>query len=166
MVFKLKQEKRMKKIIVALIAGLFLATNVYGADKSVIVNKRPTSTTPISAQLLDADPTSVTSSKVNISNYGRLGVYTTYDETEVGGVSAALTLQVSPNGTNWFAAPFFDTAGGATPQTSENFTADGSHVAWFDSNIPFNYARAIMTCTGCDADDTVTTSVYFYIDRG
>ena len=156
----------MKKIIIAIIAGVFLATSVYAADKSVIVNKRPAVNTPISAQLLDADPTSVTSSKVDIANYGRLGIFMTYDETEVGGVSAALTMQVSPDGTNWFSSPFFDTAGGATPQTTETLTADGNYVAWMDRNIPFNYARAIVTCTGCDVDDTVLTTVKFYVDRG
>lgn len=155
----------MKKFLTLLGVFLLSSTLVY-ADSKVIVNKQPTSATPISAALLDADPTVATGSSVNILNYGRVGIYTTYDETEVGGVSAALTLQVSPDGTNWFSAPFFDTAGGATPQTSESFTGDGSHIAWMSRDIPFNYVRPIMTCTGCDADDTVLTTVKIYYDRG
>lgn len=156
----------MKKIIAVLSALMFLTTQAFAANPKVVVDKAPTLSTPVAAALLDASPTSVTSSGVNIANYGRMGIYWTYDETQVGGVSAALTLQVSPDGTNWFSAPFFDTAGAATPQTTETLTADGSYIAWMDRNIPFNYARAIVTCTGCDADDTVTTSVYFYQDRG
>jgi len=154
----------MKKLIMFLIA-LLVTTNVY-ADSKVIVNKQPTNATPVDAVLLDASPTSVTSSGVNIAGYERVGIYWTYDETQVGGVSAALTLEVSPDGTNYFSAPFFDTAGGATPQTSESLTADGSYVAWFDTKIPFNYIRVIVTCTGCDADDTNLNTVKLYYDRG
>ena len=153
----------MKKILLIL-ALLLFTSQVYATD--IVIDKRPVSTTPVDAQLLDASPTSVTSSAVDISNYGRLGIFWTYDETQVGGVSAALTIQVSPDNTNWFSAPFFDTAGGATPQTTETLTADGNYIAWFDIAIPFNYARAIVTCTGCDVDDTVLTTVKFYIDRG
>lgn len=155
----------MKKLIALLSAFLLITTSAY-ANQKVIIDKRPVVQTPVSASLLDASPTSVTSSGVNIENYGRLGIFWTYDETQVGGVSAALTIQISPDNTNWFSAPFFDTAGGATPQTSETLSADGNYVAWMDRNIPFYYARAIVTCTGCDADDTVLTSVYFYVDRG
>ena len=154
----------MKKLLMLVLAMMF-SSNLY-ADQKIIVDKRPTLVTPVSAQLLDASPTSVTSSGVNIQNYGRLGIYWTYDETQVGGVSAALTIQVSPDNSTWFSAPFFDTAGGATPQTSETLSADGNYIAWVDRSIPFYYIRAVVTCTGCDADDTVLTSVYFYVDRG
>lgn len=154
----------MKKLI-ALISLLLIPSLAF-ADSKVIVNKQPTSATPVSAALLDASPTSVTSSGVNIAGYERVGIYWTYDETQVGGVSAALTIEVSPDGTTYFSAPFYDTAGGATLQTSETLTADGSYVAWFDTKIPFNYIRTIVTCTGCDADDTVLTTVKLYYDRG
>lgn len=153
----------MKKLVLMLVA-LFFATNLYAAEK-VVIDKLPASSTPVDAVTLDADPTSVTSSAINLSNYSRMGIFWVYDETEVGGVSAALTLQFSPDNSNWFSAPFFDTAGGATPQTSESLTADGNYIAWTDRNIPFNYARVIVTCTGCDADDTVLTTVKVYMDR-
>lgn len=157
----------MKKLIPFLIA-LLIIPNVYAAQPTgkVIVMKDPTSSTPVSAVTLDDSPTSVTGSSVNIAGYERVGIYWTYDETETGGVSAALTLQVSPDGTNWFSAPFFDTAGGATPQTSESLTADGGYVAWFDNRIPFNYIRPVITCTGCDANDTNVNTVKVYYDRG
>ena len=153
----------MKRILLTL-ALILWSTQAFATD--IVIDKKPASTTAIDAVTLDADPTSVTSSKVDISNYGRLGIYWAYDETQVGGVQADLTMEVSPDGSTWFSSPFFDTAGGATPQTTQNATADGNYVAWMDRNIPFNYARAIVTCTGCDVDDTVLTSVYFYIDRG
>lgn len=153
----------MKKLLTILL--LLITTNAY-AESKVIVNKQPTSATPVSASLLDASPTSVTSSGVNIAGYERVGIYWTYDETQVGGVSAALTIEVSPDGTTYFSAPFFDTAGAATPQTTESLTADGSYIAWFDNRIPFNFIRTIVTCTGCDADDTVLTTVKLYYDRG
>lgn len=131
------------------------------------VNSRATTTvTAVNAVTLDDDPTSVTSAAVTISEYQRVGIYFVYDETETGGgVSGALTVQVSPDNVTYFSAPFFDTAGGATPQTSESLSADGSYICWLDSNIPFAYMKVIVTGTATDVDDTILTSVYVYADK-
>lgn len=136
-------------------------------NAKVKINSRATTTvTAVDAITLDDAPTSVTSAAVTISEYQRVGIFWTYDETEVGGgVEGALTIQVSPDGTTYFSAPFFDTAGGDTPQTSETLSADGSYICWFDSNIPFAYLKAIVTGTATDADDTILTSVYIYADK-
>ena len=131
------------------------------------INAHATSTTTaINAVTLDDDPTLIASGAITISEYQRVGIFWTYDETEVGGgVSGALTVTVSPDGTNYFSAPFFDTAGGATPQTTESLTADGNYIAWLDKNIPFAYMKVTITGTGTDADDTILTNVYVYMDK-
>lgn len=129
------------------------------------IGRSPASSTPISGITLDADPTSYTSAAIALNGAQRVGFYWTYDETEVGGISAALTLEVSPNGTTWFAASFYDVAGGATLQTSETLTADGSYICWLDPKMPFPYARVKITATGSDADDVAVINVYAYLDR-
>jgi hypothetical protein len=131
-----------------------------------IAGRTTTSLTAIDAVTLDNDPTSVTSSAITISEYQRVGVYWTYDETEVEeALSGTLTITVSPDGTTYFSAPFFDTAGGATPQTSEVLSDDGSYICWLDSNIPFAYMKVTVTGTNTDADDTIETSVVVYMDK-
>ena len=135
-------------------------------NAKVMINSRAnTSSTPINAVLLDDSPTSVTSAAITTLEYQRVGLYWTYDETEVGGVSGALTVQISPDNVTYFSAPFFDTAGGATPQTSETLTVDGSYICWLDKNIPFGYMKVIVTGTGTDADDTILTTVKVYMDK-
>ena len=130
------------------------------------INARATSTTTaINAVTLDADPTLIASGAITISEYQRVGIFWTYDETEVGGVTGTLTITVSPDSTNYFSAPFFDTAGGATPQTSEILSDDGNYICWLDSNIPFAYMKVTITGNGVDADDTILTSVYVYMDK-
>lgn len=136
-------------------------------NAKVMINSRATtSSTPINAVLLDDSPTSVTSAAITTSEYQRVGISWTYDETEVGGgVSGALTVQVSPDNATYFSAPFFDTAGGATPQTSETLSTDGSYICWLDKNIPFAYMKVIVTGTATDADDTILTTVKVYMDK-
>lgn len=130
------------------------------------IGHSPTSSTPINAVTLDADPTSVTSAAIALNGAQRVGFYWTYDETQVGAtVSGALTLQVSPDGTNWFAANFYDVAGGATLQTGETLSTDGSYICWLDPNMPFGYVRAIVTGTNTDADDVILTTVKVYFDH-
>ena len=137
-----------------------------GTNANIDLNGRATTnSTPINAVTLDADPTSVTSAAITITEYQRVGIFWDYNETEVGGVSGALTIQVSPDNVTYFSAPFFDTAGGATPQTTETLTADGTFICWLDKNIPFSYMKVIVTGTGTDADDTILTSVYVYMDK-
>jgi hypothetical protein len=121
------------------------------------------SVTAIDGVLLDDEPTSVTSSAVTIAGFSRVGIFWTYDETEVGGgVTGTLTVEVSPDNVLWFSAPFFDTAGGATPQTSEVLSDDGSYICWLDRNIPFGYMRVKVTGANTDADDTILTTVKVY----
>jgi hypothetical protein len=123
-------------------------------------------TEAISAVLLDDSPTSYTSSAINIKEYKRVGIYWVTDETEVGeSVSATLTVTVSPDGVTYIAAPFFDVAGGATPQTSEALSADGSYICWLDPAIPFNYLKVTITGTATDADDTSLNTVKVYQDK-
>lgn len=130
------------------------------------IGRSPSSSTPISAVTLDNDPTSYTSAAIALNGAQRVGFYWTYDETEVGNsVSGALTLEVSPDNSHWFSANFYDVAGGATLQSSESLTGDGSYICWLDPKMPFGYVRVKITATNTDADDVVLTSVSAYFDR-
>jgi hypothetical protein len=138
-----------------------------GTDLNVKISDRAsTVVTAIDGVTLDDEPTAVTSSAINMTGYQRVGIFWQYDETEVGGgVTGTLTVEVSPDNTNWFSAPFFDTAGGATPQTSEVLSDDGSYICWLDKNIPFPYLRVTVTGANTDADDTILTTVKVYMDK-
>jgi len=85
----------------------------------------------------------------------------TIDVTYVGlALSAAFTIEVSYDNSTWLAASFYDYAGGATAQTSETISADGSYYCWFNPGLNVPYVRVIMTGTNTTADDTILTSVY------
>ena len=144
----------MKKLLLFLILVTAFAQNSFAAKGTMI-----------EAALLDASPTSVTSEATDFSGANRVGFYVAYDETQVGGVSAAVTLETSFDGTNFVAASFYDFAGGATFQTSETLTADGYYYFWVNADSPFRYLRVKVTATGSDADDTVLTTVNFVTEQ-
>jgi hypothetical protein len=118
--------------------------------------------TAIATTQLDDDPTSVTSDGIDVSEYDKVAFWVAYDETEVGGgVSGAVTLTVSYDDTTYFAASFYDYAGGATLQTSETISADGNYVFWMNPDFTVRYAKVTITGTGTDTDDLISTSVTF-----
>lgn len=110
-------------------------------------------TTLIDSTTLDADPTSASGS-ANVQGAERIGFFVSYDETEVGGISVAITAQISYDGSTWLAASFYDYAGGATLQTSESLTGDANYYFWFPRDLVVPYVKVIITATGSDADDT------------
>ena len=120
----------------------------------------PVSKTIIELTRLDDSPTSATSSSANIQDYERVAFFVNYDETEVGGVSAAVTLDISYDGTNWIDASFYDYAGGATLQTSETLTADGWYYCWFNKDLNVPYVRMVVAATGSDTDDLIDVTAY------
>lgn len=143
-------------------------TQNVSVDSSGLLNigRSPASSTPIAAQLLDNDPTSYTSAAIELNGAQRVAFYWTYDETQVGAtIQGTLTVEVSPNNVTWFAVSFYDIASPTTLVASEVLTADGSYICWMDSRLAFPYVRVKVTGTNTDADDTILTSVYAYIDR-
>jgi hypothetical protein len=80
--------------------------------------------TEIVNQLLDDAPTLYTSTGFEIGNKRKVSFVLTYNETEVGNtVSGAVTLEVSPDNSNWYALnAFYNNAG--TIVSTVNYTAD------------------------------------------
>ena len=154
----------MNKMLLALLMSFTLATTAFAAP-SVRIERNTVTNVPISAALLDADPTSVTSSAIDVSGTQRITFDVSYDETQVGGVSAAFTVTGSIDGTTFISVPFFDVSGGVTPQTSETLTTDSDYIAWMLPELSLNFIKVIMTCTGCDVDDTVLTTVKVYLEN-
>ena len=114
---------------------------------------------------LNADPVAVEGS-INIGSADRVAFFVTYDETETdGGLSVAVTMQISYDGTTWLAASFYDYAGGATLQTSETISADGSYYCWFNPDMAIPQVKLILTATGTDVDDTVDVISYIVMDK-
>lgn len=149
----------MKKLLVSLVLGLFLIS-------SSVVYAGTVSKTIISGAVLDDSPTSVTSTTVNISEWKNVTFYVNYDETEVGGgVSGAVSLDISYDGTNWVDVSFYDFAGGSTPQSSETISADGWYACWLPENITSLYVRMVIAGTNTDVDDTIELSVYMVGER-
>lgn len=141
----------MKKYLLALALLLLSAPAWAGFTKANIIE----STT------LDADPTAV-SGTADVRGAERIAFIVNYDETEVGGISAAVTCQISYDGTNWLAASFYDYAGGTTLQTSETLTADGRYYFWMNRDLAIPYVKVIITATGSDSDDTAVVSATMY----
>lgn len=130
---------------------LFLALTLVTIPAFAGTQKNPNI---IAATTLDADPIAANSGAIDIRGAQKVAFFVSYDETEVGGISVAVTIQVSFDGTNWLAASFYDYAGGSTLQTSESLTADGRYYCWFNPDLTVPYVKLIVTATGSDADDT------------
>jgi len=107
----------------------------------------------IASTTLDDDPTSVTSSVINGQEYKKIAFFIYADETDSGNdTSAAVTLEVSYDGTTYIATSFYDAAGGATPQTSETLctgvSTDQNYNFWMIENQVAPYVRVVVTITG------------------
>lgn len=139
----------MKKFVSLSLIMLLMTSPAFAARTAV--------NTLIASTTLDADPTSASGSK-QVTNADKIAFFVTYDETEVGGISASVTVDVSWDGTTWLDASFYDYAGGATLQTSESLTADGNYYFWFNNDLAVPYVRVVIAATGSDADDTAVVS--------
>jgi hypothetical protein len=145
----------MKKLIVFLLS-LGFVVNVYSGS---IYH------TLIDAEQLDNSPTAI-SGDADIQNSEKVAFFVTYDETQVGNaISAAVTCYISYDGTNFLQASFYDYAGGATLQTSETISADGSYYFWFNKDLAVPYVRVTVTATGTDVDDILVTSVNMFTQQ-
>lgn len=138
----------LKKILSFFLIGFLIAGPAFA---------RTVSETLISSTTLDADPTSASGS-MRLRNVDQVAFFVTYDETQVGGISAAVTVDISWDGTTWLDASFYDFAGGATLQTSESLTADGNYYFWLGSENIAPYVRVVIAATGSDADDTAVVT--------
>lgn len=109
---------------------------------------------------LDDSPTSVTGDGIKIDQYDKVGVWVTYDETEVDtALSATLTIEFSYDDTTYITGYFFDFAGGpSTFQTSETLSSDGTYFAWIDNANNFPYMRIKVAGVNVDSDNTVVVS--------
>lgn len=142
----------MKKLLMAMLICLF-AVSVHAANVKQV-------------EVMDTDFDNVTtadySDEMPVSGYQATAFFVVYDETEVGNaISAAITLEVSYDGTNWLTGmSFYDIAGGATAQTSETISADGWYVFWLNPTVSAPYVRVKATLTNTDADDLATVKMY------
>ena len=115
--------------------------------------------TEIVNQLLDDAPTLYTSTGVEIGNKNKVSFVLTYNETEVGNtVSGAVTLEVSPDNSNWYALnAFYNNAGTIVPTV--NYTADATDTFHLPEFVTYPYIRATFTGTNTDADDTIQINI-------
>lgn len=148
----------LKKILIILvIAVMVMAAGVCQATQD--------RTTLIATTTLDDDPTAV-EGVINIGDSYRESFFVTYEETEVGGgLSVAITMQISYDGTTWLSASFYDFDGGSTLQTSETLSTDGSYYCWFNRDLTVPQVKLILTATGSDVDDTADVTAYIVQDK-
>ena len=146
----------MKKVFLMFLAVMLFAGVAFASP----VNK-----TIINAVQLDDDPTSVNSTTVNIQDYKETGFWLQYNETEVGNsISAAVTVDISYDGSTWLDMPFYDIAGTTTMQTTETISSDG----WYYFALPSAYfpigsilsVRVAVAATNTDADDILVINCY------
>lgn len=141
----------MKKTLLIAFFALFFVVPAQAFTRGTVI---PTTT-------LNADPISV-SGTVELDGKDRTIFFVHYDETEVGGISVAVTVYVSYDNTNWLQANFYDYAGGATLQTSETLSSDTWYYFALDPNISAPYVKVTVAATGSDADDTADITCYYF----
>lgn len=120
--------------------------------------------TLFSATLLDDSPTADTTDAFFIGDKKKISFTSYYNETEVDTtVQGALTLQVSPDGTNWYAYDLiFDGSGTDGPVASFTYTADATDFFYLPEGVTAQYIRAIITGTLTDANDTIAQTLIVY----
>jgi len=124
--------------------------------------------TVITSTLLDNDPTSVTSSAIDVSQYDKIAFFVYADETDSGNdTKITVTIEVSYDNSVWLAANFWDYAGAAARQTTQDLCVgadnDENWYCWMQRRLNVPYARVVVTGTGTAAggDDEVTVTVNF-----
>lgn len=142
----------MKKILLGLLAALLLAVGPAMAANVTIT------------EIMDTDFNAVTttsvSTAVNIQGYEKVAFFVEYDETEVGNaISAAVTIDISYDNSTYMDASFYDYSGGATLQTTETISADGSYYFWFNKDLCVPYVHVDVAATNTDADDLLSVQV-------
>ncbi len=145
----------MKKIFVAAVLAILMLWAVPSEAANVL-------NTNIMDTTFNAVTTSDYSDTVTVAGYDKIAFYAVYDETQVGNsISAAVTLDVSYDGTNWLTGmSFLDIAGGETYQTSETISSDSWYVLWLTRDPSIPYIRVKVAATNTDADDLLNVKVY------
>ena len=140
----------MKKLFIAVALVALLAGHVHAGQDIVTI--------------IDAERLTGVSDRIEadrgIGDDQRVTFFVTWDQDgSTVGVTGTVTVAVSVDGVNWQDISWFDVAGGATPQTSEELTSDTTYVGWLDSRITAKYIRIAVKSTGAvgeNADVTVT----------
>ena len=142
----------MKKILAVLAIVMLLAGSAHAVT---CLNTRVMNTT------FNNVITSANSDTVTALGYNKIAFFVVYDETEVGNsISAAITCEISYDGTHWQSASFYDYAGGSTLQTSETISSDGSYYFWFNKDLCVPYVHVHVAATNTDIDDVLNVKVY------
>ncbi|MEA3477013.1 MAG: hypothetical protein U9R60_02450 [Bacteroidota bacterium] len=121
-------------------------------------------------QLLDNDPTSVSSAWIDISDCSEVGFWITYNETEVGNnISCTVTVDISNDASNTLDGLFYDIAGTATAQSTETISADGEYVFWVQMTgvqaFKAPYIQVNVAGVNTDIDDTADIDCYIFTKK-
>jgi len=140
----------MKKLVICLLALVFIANLSFANQLQTEVIETETLT----------GVSDTTSGDIYVGDSKRVTFFITYDQdgTTVG-ITTTITVAISADGTNWHDVSWFDVAGGATAQTSEELTDDATYAGWLDTKITAPHIRIRATSTGAigeNADITVT----------
>jgi hypothetical protein len=147
--------------------GMAIADVDTGAAAQVDEGAVHTKGVPIGTSIMNtkfnATTTETNSTSFSAGEYQKLAFFVTYDETQVNQtLSAAVTLDLSYDNATWLDASFYDYAGGATLQTSETVSADGSYYCWFNKDVAAPYVRVNVVATNSDPDDIINVTVNAY----
>ena len=119
----------MKKLLVVLI-GLAIGLNCYADVNNKIVDR----TLTLSAEVEDTG--------INSTGFKRTAFFVDYAELgNSDAIEATISFEASRDNVNYAEIPFFDVAGGVTPQTSERITADSTSLMWLDRDLNFPYLK-------------------------
>ena len=150
----------MKKLLATLL--ILTAGLVFGQPKQEYYAE-------IIDQLLDASPTSIASDTIAIGGWDKVTFAVRYDETEAGGVSAALTVEIGYGdygSIDWYDYDILlDKNGTDGPQASISFTADDEYVFYLPEAVTAQWVLVTVTATGSDADDLAQVNVGIMLQR-
>lgn len=120
--------------------------------------------TLFSATVLDDSPTADTTDAYFIGDKRKVSFTAYYNETESDTtVQGVLTLQVSPDGTNWYPYDLiFDGSGTDGPVASFTYTADAYDFFYLPEGVTVQYVRAIITGAATDATNTIAFTLIAY----
>lgn len=126
----------MKKWIVAVAVLLLAASPVWAAQVlKTIKSSTKVTTAPVRVTGVDY-----------VGDADKAAFFISYDELDPGSdQEATVFVYYSYDNSNWSTGLFYDFAGGATPQTSENLTQDSWYCLWIDggATVPFIQIKVV-----------------------
>ncbi len=132
--------KKLFAVLIGLLIVLMFTLITMSFCYADVNNKIVDRTITLSAEVEDTG--------INSTGFKRMAFFVDYAELgNSDAIEATISFEASRDNVNYVDIPFFDVAGGATPQTSERITSDSTSLMWLDRDLNFPFLKVEINPT-------------------